>query len=201
MRGVFLAPKDENIATEFTEFTERRFSSQTQHARRFPSILSGSLWLETEFTEVTERRFSSQTQHRRRFPSILSGSLCSLWLETEWLKTEFTEVTERRFSSQTQHRRRFPSILSVLSVLSVAQISIPLVSNATQGRIQSSRSQKKTLAGDCFGRCAPSQGHFANYQVVRYLFNVWNEQLTTSFERCFQGTCLGFTCIGTNFPV
>jgi hypothetical protein len=117
MRGVFLAPKDENNATEFTEVTERRFSSQTQHTQGFPSVPS-----------------------------------CSLWL-----KTEFTEVTERRFSSQTQHRRRFPSILSVLSVLSVAQISIPLVSNATQGRIQSSRSQKTTLAGDCFSRCALSQ--------------------------------------------
>jgi hypothetical protein len=48
MRGGFLAPKDESVATEFTEITERRFSSQTQHTQGFPSILSGSLcslWL------------------------------------------------------------------------------------------------------------------------------------------------------------
>ncbi len=98
------------LKTEFTEITERRFSSQMKHRRRFPSILSGSLWLKTEFTE---RRFSSQTQHTQGFPSILSGSLR--------LKTEFTEVTERLFSlSDAAHAGiSFHSLW--LSVLSVAQ--------------------------------------------------------------------------------
>jgi hypothetical protein len=112
MQGVFLAPKQSSIVfllsvgivmnnsapqkmevlPPSSQRSQRRFSSQRQHRRRFPSILSCSLWLKTEFTEVTERRFSSQRQHRRRFPSILS---CSLWL-----KTEFSEVTETIFLSE-----------------------------------------------------------------------------------------------------
>jgi hypothetical protein len=36
MRGVLLDPKDENIATEFTEITKRLFSFQMQHTQGLP---------------------------------------------------------------------------------------------------------------------------------------------------------------------
>jgi len=127
MRGVLLDPKDENIAAEFTEVAERLFSSQTQHARRFPPILSCSLcslWLKTEFTEVTERLFSSQTQHTRRFPSILLLSVLSVAQNRV-----HRGHRETVFISDAAYAKiSFHSLL-----LSVAQILIPLVINTAQG--------------------------------------------------------------------
>jgi hypothetical protein len=128
MRGVLLAPKGENIATEFTEITERLFSSQMQHTQGLPFILSCSLcslWLKTEFTEVTERLFSSQTQHTRRWLIGNCRYTRQIWgrffENPPFLLPDMGCVT-----ATPREPRRFPSIL-LLSVLSVAQILIPLV--------------------------------------------------------------------------
>jgi hypothetical protein len=124
------------ISPPSSQSSQRLFSSQTQHTQGFPSILSGSLWLETEFTE---RRFPLRRSIREDFLPF-SLALCALCgskpsshksqrdcfplrrsIRRDFLhfslalcgsKPSSQRSPRDRFSSQTQHRRRFPSILS-----------------------------------------------------------------------------------------
>jgi hypothetical protein len=81
-----------------------------------------------------------------------------------------SQRSQRDYSPQTQHTQGFPSILSCSLCSLWLKYQSHWSSTPHRERIQSSGSQKTTSAGDCFSRCAPSQGHFANCQVVRLSF-------------------------------